>query len=157
MSDGAVEAIERAGAADIPILLDLMSEFYAESEHSLDRAWAGNSFGQLLGDRARGGAWIARAGGEPAGYVVLVLRHSMEFGGLGGIIDDLFVRPAQRRKGFGAGLMDAAFEECRRLGAVAVEVEVGDDNAVAANLYRGYGLVEVDGGRVHLAVRLLDP
>lgn len=146
--------IRRAATADLEALVDLMGEFYAESDHPLDRAWAKASFERLLADGARGAAWMARAGGEPAGYVVLALRHSMDFGGLAGIIDDLFVRPAHRRKGFGRELVDAAFDQCRELGAVGVEVDVGEDAPVAANLYRGYGFVESGGGRRHLAVRL---
>jgi GNAT superfamily N-acetyltransferase len=143
----------RATRADIPVLVELMGEFYAESNYRLDRHWAAASFDQLLGESHRGGAWIAHAGGEPSGYVVIALRHSMEFGGLAGVIDDLFVRPAHRRQGIGAALLGAAFEECRRLGAVSMEVEVGDDNAAAANLYRAFGLVPNDEGRRHLAGR----
>ena len=78
----------------------------------------------------------------------------MEFGGLAGIIDDLFVRPTHRRQGVGIALMGAAFAECRKLGAVAVEVEVGVDNASAAGLYRRFGLAASDAGRRRLAARL---
>ncbi len=131
-----------------------MREFYAESGYPLEHEWAAGSFARLLGDPARGAAWIAHADTEPAGYIVLVLRHSMEFGGLAGIIDDLFVRPAHRRRGNGALLMEGAFEHCRSLGAVAVEVDAGEDNAAAGALYRRFGLVANDAGRRHLAVRL---
>jgi len=78
--------IARAGAAEIPALIDLMREFYAESSYALDREWAEASFRRLLADETRGAAWLALQGAEPAGYVVLTLRHSMEFGGLAGII-----------------------------------------------------------------------
>jgi len=148
--------IQRASSADIPVLVDLMGEFHAESGYPLDRDWAAASFGRLLDDRARGVAWIAQAGGEPAGHVVLVLRHSMEFGGLTGIIDDLFVRPEYRRQGIGTALVGVAFEECRKLGAAAVEVEVGVDNPAAGNLYRSFGLAPNDDGRLSLAIRLAE-
>jgi GNAT superfamily N-acetyltransferase len=94
--------IERAGDADIPALVELMSQFYAESSYALDREWAAASFAQLLQDEARGAVWIARRGTEAAGHIVLVLRHSMEFGGSTGVIDDLFVRPQFRRQGVGS-------------------------------------------------------
>src|SRR6185437_6191160 len=71
--------IQRGSSADIAVLVELMAEFYAESGYPLDRDWAAASFGRLLGDGDRGAAWIAQACGEPAGHVVLVLRHSMEF------------------------------------------------------------------------------
>jgi len=148
--------IQRGSSADIAVLVELMAEFYAESGYPLDRDWAAASFGRLLGDGDRGAAWIAQACGEPAGHVVLVLRHSMEFGGLTGIIDDLFVRPPFRRQGIGTALVGVAFEECRRLGAAAVEVEVGVDNPAAGNLYRSFGLAANDDGRRSLAVRLAE-
>ena len=132
--------IARAGAADIPALIDLMSEFYAESSYALDREWAEASFHRLLADEARGAAWLAWQGAEPAGYVVLTLRHSMEFGGLAGVIDDLYVRPACRRQRVGFALMSTLFEACRGLCVAAVHVEVGPDNVGALALYRSFGL-----------------
>src|SRR4051812_39965578 len=94
--------IDRAAPTDISALVELMSQFYAESNYALDRGWAAASFAQLLHDDSRGAAWIARFDGEPAGHIVLALRHSMEFGGLAGVIDDLFVRPEFRRRGIGS-------------------------------------------------------
>jgi len=146
--------VTRATAADIPELVSLMREFYAESGYPLDTAWAEASFRQLLGDGSRGAAWIARIGDDPAGHVVLALRHSMEFGGLAGIVDDLFVEPRHRRQGIATALLGALFEECRGLNAAAVEVEAGDTNVAARELYLRFGLVPNDNGRCHLAVRL---
>ena len=132
--------IERAGAADIPVLIDLMSEFYAESAYALDRKWAEASFHRLLADETRGAAWLARRGAEPAGYVVLTLRHSMEFGGLAGVIDDVYVRPACRRQRVGFALISALFEACRSGCVAAVHVEVAPENVAAQALYRSFGL-----------------
>ncbi len=132
--------IERAGHSDIPALVELMGQFYAESSYALDRDWATASFAQLLRDEARGAVWIARCGGEPAGHVVLALRHSMEFGGLAGVIDDLFVRPQFRRQGVGTALLSELFDACRKLHVAAVDVEVGPGNVAASALYRAFGL-----------------
>src|SRR5258708_25187684 len=117
--------LERAGLADIPALVELMSQFYAESSYALDREWAEASFKRLFREEARGAVWIARLGKESAGYVVLALRHSMEFGGLAGVIDDLFVRPQFRRHGIGSELLIALFDACRKLHVAADHVEVG--------------------------------
>jgi GNAT superfamily N-acetyltransferase len=132
--------IERARAADIPALVELMSQFHAESRYALDREWAAASFAQLLQDEARGAVWIARCGTEPAGHIVLALRHSMEFGGLAGLIDDLFVRPQFRRQGVGSALMSALFGACRKLHVAGVYVEAGPGNAAASALYQVFGL-----------------
>ena len=125
---------------DVPQLVRMMEEFYAEAGFSLDRDWAGDSFSALLADRSRGAIWIVFKDGQPAGYAVLTLRFSMEHGGLDAFIDDLFIRPAHRRRGLGRLALEALFHECRKRGVVAVHVEVGRDNAPAQSLYASYGL-----------------
>lgn len=146
--------VERAGLADIPVLVELMKEFHAESAYALDLEWAAESFTHLLRDETRGGAWLAHRGDDCAGYVVLALRHSMEWGGLAGIIDDLFVRPRFRRQRVGSTLLSALFETCRALHVAAVHVEVGATNAAAMAMYRAFGLRAQAPERRTLAVEL---
>jgi ribosomal protein S18 acetylase RimI-like enzyme len=133
--------VQRAGPADVGTLVELMGAFYAESDHVLDHASAEASFKRLLADARLGAVWLARASDEASGYIVLALRHSMEFGGGTGVIDDLFVRPPFRRRGVGTHLMAALLQACAELRLLAVEVEVGPDNAAAKMLYRKFRLV----------------
>lgn len=144
--------IEKARSADIPILVDLMAEFYAESNYALDREWAADSFAQLVQAPDRGAAWIGRDASQVAGYVVLTMKHSMEFGGPDAFIDDLFVRPNSRRRGVATLLLHALFEECRERNALAVHAGVGHDNEGAIALYQAFGL-RAD-GRKHLTAHL---
>ena len=138
---GSTPAVVRSAANnDIPVLVELMREFYAESKYSLDGDWAVRSFNQLLRSTDRGTAWISFRGSDPAGYVVLTTRHSMESGGLDGFVDDLFVRPAFRRHGVGTSLLTELFRECSKRRVLAVHVEVGSDNAAAQALCRRFGL-----------------
>ena len=137
----------RATCADIPQLVALMQEFYAEAAVPLDPAWATQAFASLLEDPRRGAAWLLERDAAPVGHVVLSLRFAMEFGGLLGYVDDLFVRPAARRSGAAAAGLAALLAECRRLGCRAVEVEVGADNAAAQALYRRLGLRPMDDDR----------
>lgn len=146
--------VERARQKDLPGLIELMDQFYAESSHKLDRPWAEESFRQLLGNEALGAVWIAREGAEMLGYVVLTLRHSMEFGGLVGYIDDLFVRANFRRKGAGSALLTHLLRICRSLELQAVHVEVGSTNHVALALYRASGLEPASDDRQIFTARL---
>ena len=139
---------------DIPALVYLMQEFYAEASYPLDRNWAAASFSTLLGDASLGAVWIVAQDSEPAGYVVLTVRFSMEYGGLDAFIDDLFVRPSYRRGGLGRAALGALFAECERRKVLAVHVEVGHDNVAAHGLYQSYGLRPYDDGRQTLTVRL---
>jgi len=78
----------------------------------------------------------------------------MEHGGLDAFIDDLFVRPAHRRRGLGRAGLEALFSECRRRGILAVHVEVGDKNAPARARYDSFGLAPRTDERVLLTTRI---
>lgn len=140
----------KAEERDIPALVALMTDFYAESNYPLDADWATKSFADLMRNDERGVVWLGFSESKPAGYVVLTVRHSMEFGGPCGFIDDFFVLPAFRRQGVGKSLLNALFGECRARSMPAVQVEVGSHNAAALAIYRAYGMTE---GRQLLTAR----
>ncbi|HWT02028.1 MAG TPA: GNAT family N-acetyltransferase [Pyrinomonadaceae bacterium] len=146
--------IHKATSEDIPALVEMMREFYAESDYPLDGNWAAGSFSALLRDDSLGAVWVASRDSEPAGYVVLTVRFSMEYGGLDAFIDDLFVRTAFRRRGLGRALVKALLDECGRRRVIAAHVEVGHDNDAAKMLYGGFGLKQGDDGRLKLTARL---
>ena len=144
--------VRLATRADIPELVELMREFYAEASFPLDEEWAGRAFADLIDESSRGAVWIIECDGAPIGHVVLSVRFAMEFGGLSGYIDDLFVRREHRRKGAAAAGLDALIGECRRRGCRSLHVEVGLDNDGANALYRRYGLAAGDDRRQSLRV-----
>jgi ribosomal protein S18 acetylase RimI-like enzyme len=144
----------KATLDDIPILVDLMQEFYAEANYPLDGHWAGASFSALMQNESLGVVWIIFHDAEPAGHVVLTIRFSMEYGGLDAFIDDLFIRSTYRRRGLGRAALRTLFDECERRKVLAVHVEVGHDNVAAKALYHSYGLEPYDNERLMLTARL---
>ena len=106
--------VRRATAADVDVLVDLMREFYAEAGFPLDEAWAASAFARLLDDSSLGAAWIMSVDGEAAGHAVLTVRFAMEFGGLSGYIDDLFVRTHHRRRGAAQAGLEALVADAAR-------------------------------------------
>ena len=128
--------VRLATQADVANLVALMREFYAESPFPLEEEWAARSFASLLAEPSRGAVWLMEQDGVRVGHVVLSVRHAMEFGGLSAYIDDLFVRPAYRRRGAARAGLDALVAECRRRDCRAIEVEVAPDNRAAIALYR---------------------
>jgi GNAT superfamily N-acetyltransferase len=153
MSSSVVHA-RRAGRADIPQLVALMHEFYGESAYPLEDAWATAAFEHLIGEPTLGAAWLVEDRENPIGHVVLTVHFSMEFGGLCGTIDDLFVKLTHRRRGAGSVAVQAVIAECRRRGCRALSVEVGTDHSAAKALYEKFGLVTLDGGRETMRVHL---
>jgi GNAT superfamily N-acetyltransferase len=148
-------SVREAHAGDVPQLVALMTEFYAEAGYGLPGAAAARTFNHLLGDARLGRIWLLEDGGAPAGYVVLTLGFSMEYGGLRGFVDDLYVRAAHRRR----GLATAGLAELRRtaeaLGVRALLVEVGPENDTARRVYARSGFA--DSGRLLLAQALATP
>jgi ribosomal protein S18 acetylase RimI-like enzyme len=142
--------VRPARHADIPQLVALMREFYAESSYPLETDWAARAFERLLNAPSLGAVWLIEDEGSAIGHVVLTVRFAMEVGGLWGSIDDLFVQPACRRRGAATAALDAVVAECHRRGCLALSVEVGADNHAAIALYRRFGLVPGDDGRLML-------
>ncbi len=142
--------VRHAGLSDVPALVDLMQEFYAESGFPLDRTWAARSFTTLLANPSLGAAWLMTLDGHIAGHVVLAVRFAMEFGGTSAYVDDLFVRPGFRRRGAATAGLNALVDECRQRDCRSLHVEVDPDNAAAVTLYRRFGLEPHADRRAHL-------
>jgi diamine N-acetyltransferase len=144
-----------ATTADLPLLVELMAEFYAESGYPLDRQRAGTAFADLLADPNLGRVWLIVPADEPVGYVALTLGYSLEYGGRDAFLDDLYVRPAHRGKGLGKLALATVRAACEEHGVRALHLEAERDNAAAQLLYRGAGFR--DNGRQLLTLRLREP
>jgi len=135
-------AVRPAVPGDRELLVGLMGEFYAETSFPFDAERAGAAFDRLLADPRLGRAWLLLADGEVAGYFVMTLAFSMEFGGPSAFLDDLFIRASHRGRGLGKAAVATLRSACESLGVRAVHLEVAPDNAAAQALYRGAGFVD---------------
>lgn len=136
--------VKPALSEEIDDLLDLMSDFYAESDYDLNRELSRRALDDLIANSSLGKVWLMRHGGRIAGYIVLTVCFSMEYGGLSGYVDDLFVRPEFRRQGLGRLAMGALLSECHQRNVRAIHVEVDRNNQCAKNLYGKFGFREDD-------------
>ena len=134
--------IRPATLHDVQTLVMLMGEFYREGGYDLPVDAARRTFGHLLASPPLGGVWLMEQDGEPAGHVVLTVAFSMEYGGLRGFIDDLFVRPRFRRRGLAAEALAAVVQACRERGVRALFVETSLGNQPAVGAYQGIGLTD---------------
>ena len=134
--------IRPATSADVGSLVGLMAEFYAEAHFTLGTVAAAHAFEALLAAPALGAIWLAELDDEPVGHLVLTVAFSMEYGGLRGFIDDLYVRPAARGRGTGAALLAAAREGAIARGLRALCVETGLEDHPARSLYARAGYID---------------
>lgn len=148
--------MRRALHSDIPKLLQLMEEFYAEAGYELNRLNAAEAFSVLLADERHGYVWFIESESVVVGYLVLTVRFGMEYGGLIACIDDLFVVPQHRNKGLSTSALIEIRDFCKETGIRAITVEVGRDNEAAQKIYRRIGLSEMS-DRQLLATALASP
>jgi GNAT superfamily N-acetyltransferase len=150
-----LDILRKASPDDVPRLVALMAEFYAEAAYPLNHQRAAEAFAALLADEHLGQVWFIHADSKDVGHVIVTLCFSMEYGGLIAFVDDLFVQAAFRRAGLGTAALAEVRAFCAKRGVRAVLVETGPDNVAAQALYRRAGFVNTD--RHLLALRLADP
>ena len=137
--------IRPAEAADIPAIHRLIRDLaeyekalaeVSTTEEDLRRA--------LLGDRPAVFAHVAEAGGEVAGFALWFLSFSTWTGQHGIYLEDLYVRPDQRRSGLGRALLAELARICVTRGYARLEWSVLDWNTPARDFYASLGAAEMD-------------
>ena len=149
------QVIRVATLSDVDVLVRLMRDFYAEENFALSEKAASRAFEALLDESRLGQVWMIEHDGHPAGFVVLTVSFSMEYGGLRGFIDDFYVAPHYRRRGLGHAALEEVKRACRRRGVRALLVETAPDSDAAMSAYLSVGFE--DSGRSLLTLRLADP
>ncbi|HKI58317.1 MAG TPA: peptidase C39 family protein [Trueperaceae bacterium] len=128
---GAAPLVRRAGRQDLEALTLLEKSFPG------DRL-ARSALARLLG-RESAQLWVAEAGGKVIGDAVVLFRKGFASARLYSLV----VRPESRGHGVARALLARAEEGARERGAVAMRLEVREDNGPAIALYRkcGYEVV----------------
>ena len=142
--------IRRAERVDVPLVLGLIREL-AEYERLADQVVATEELLErhLFSERPAAEALIAEVDGEAVGFALFFTTFSTFVGRPGIWLEDLYVRPEQRRAGVGRALLEhlariAAEHECGR-----VEWAALDWNAAALEFYAGLGARPVEGWTIH--------
>jgi ribosomal protein S18 acetylase RimI-like enzyme len=135
---------ERAAPADGALLLEMVREFYAHERLRFRPGRTDAALAAILADERFGRVWIARSGGAAAGYLVMTLGFSLEFGGRDAFVDELWIREPFRGAGLGRLAVATAEEACRELGVHALHLEVDHVNTGAQRLYRALGFEDHD-------------
>jgi GNAT superfamily N-acetyltransferase len=134
--------IRDARPGDIPVLLEMFAELaaYEHLTHEL-RASEEQLHTALFGARPAVEALIADDPGSGAaiGYAMFFPTFSTFLASTGVWLEDLFVRPAQRRSGVGRALLAAVAARLRERGGERLEWAALDWNEPALSFYRGLG------------------
>jgi ribosomal protein S18 acetylase RimI-like enzyme len=131
--------VRKARASDHRRLLGLIREYYRYDGIIFDAKSIGPALRKLLRDESLGCVWMIHQGVEAAGYVIMTFNYDLEFGGLQGIVTDLFLRQEYRGCRLGATAMATVEEYCRSRGISAIELQVERQNKAAQAFYRKLG------------------
>jgi len=137
-------SIRAAARADVPVLLDLIRGL-AEYERLLHLvvADAATLERELFAPDAKAEAVVAFARGEPVGFAVFFHNFSTFLGRRGLYLEDLFVRPAHRGRGYGRALLRHVARIAHARGCGRFEWMALDWNAPAIGFYKSLGAVEM--------------
>jgi GNAT superfamily N-acetyltransferase len=139
-------AVER----DVPLILDFIRELaaYELLSHIVDATEDGMRQA-LFGPKPAAEVLIGEAAGQPAGFALFFQSFSTFAGRPGLYLEDLFVRPAFRGRGYGTRILT-------RLAQIAVERSYGrmewavlDWNEMAIRVYRRIGAEPMTGWTVN--------
>jgi ribosomal protein S18 acetylase RimI-like enzyme len=93
-----------------------------------------------------GGELIVLLAGEgPDGFCQFRLHRSIYTGLPDAHVEELYVLPAERGRGLGRALLEAAMEAARKAGATHIELTTGEDDVAARSLYESAGFTNREG------------
>jgi len=124
---------------DIEIMARMIGElFELESDFSPDPAKQRRGLEALLASPSAA-AFVAEEGGSPVGMVTVQLTLSTAEGGPSGLLEDLFVAEAARRRGVASALVGAVESWCAEAGATRVQLLADRGNERALRFYEAAG------------------
>lgn len=146
-------ALHLAKLDDLDRLLALVTAFH--SEEGLDSTDEVRRRGilPLLEGIPHGAAYLIGPARAPMGYVIVTFGWSVENGGMDGFIDEIYLRPAVRRRGIAGEVLIALPKALAKAGVTALHLVVDHTNESANRVYARAGFVTRD--RFRLMTRRL--
>lgn len=127
-----------AAAEDADKLLPLVAAFHADMGIDLTDAARAAAVLPLLDGIPHGAAYLIGPRRAPVGYLVISFGWSVEFGGIDGFLDEIYVRPAVRGRGMGGDAILALLKALKTSEFKALHLEVDAESGAGA-LYARLG------------------
>jgi len=127
--------LKLAGEQDLPLLLELVREFYAIDRHDYDEGRVLAALPALLESEQYGVIWLI---GEPVrGYAVVTWSYSIESGGREALLDEIYLR--DRGEGIGTAALQAILSDLQERGLSRMFLETERHNAQVRRFYARAG------------------
>jgi GNAT superfamily N-acetyltransferase len=147
-------AIRPAAIGDVPIILDLIRDLatYERAPHDVT-ATEEQLTDVLFGEKQAAEVLLAFKGDTPIGFAVFFHNFSTWLGRRGLYLEDLFVRPEHRGKGYGRALLVYLARIARDRHCGRMEWAVLDWNAPAIDFYKKLGAAPLEEWRIFRLTR----
>ncbi|MCC6726535.1 MAG: GNAT family N-acetyltransferase [Saprospiraceae bacterium] len=134
-----------ATTEDVPLILAFIKEL-AEYERMLDQVVATEEMLRetLFGQRPGAEVILCHEGEKPVGFALFFHNFSTFRGRPGIYLEDLFVRPAFRGKGYGKMLLQALARLCVERNCARLEWSVLDWNTPSIEFYNSLGAAPME-------------
>ena len=131
---------------DEAVLLPMMQTLAKQDPEVIpfDESAAHAAFHQFLSLPEFGRIWLLYDGPALVGYIILTIGFSFEFRGHDAFVDELYIVPSHRRRGFGRQAMAFVEQKAHEMGVKALHLEVDPGNDSALELYRRTGYKDHD-------------
>jgi GNAT superfamily N-acetyltransferase len=131
--------IRKLKATDYDTVLAMMEVFYASDALLIhpERAVLERMLGHVLEDGPFLTGYGLEEDGVLVGYGLLTRSYTTERGGICVWIEDLYLAPGYRNRGFGRAFLD--FVEAQNPGAVRLRLEAEPENEHAMHVYQKAG------------------
>lgn len=134
---------------DVQIILQFIKEL-AEYEHMLDEVIADEKIlEEWIFDKQKAEVIFALEGDKEVGFALFFHNFSTFLGRAGVYLEDLFVRPEYRGKGYGKGLLTKLAQIAVERGCGRLEWSCLDWNKPSIDFYRSMGAVPMDDWTVY--------
>jgi GNAT superfamily N-acetyltransferase len=127
------------GPKDQKTLLKLIVAYYRFDKISYNLKSLSRGLDTLLRNLSLGQAWLMEAHKKPIGYTLLTYNFDLEYGGIEGMLTEVYVEKRFRNRGVGTLALYEVEDFCRDRGIRNVELQVLNHNKHAENFYRKAG------------------
>jgi len=128
-------ALKLARPEDLNRLMGLVSAFHTEAGIQQDADQRRDALLPLLEGIPHGCVYLIGPGRAPLGYIILTFGWSVEFGGMDGFVDEIYIRPAVRGRGIATEVLLDLPKALAGAGLTALHLEVDRMNEATQKLY----------------------
>jgi ribosomal protein S18 acetylase RimI-like enzyme len=117
----------------------LVAAFHAEAGIDLTAEDRSDGIGPLLDGTPHGVIYLIGPARAPIGYAVISFGWSLEFGGMDGFLDEIYVRPGVRGRGIASEVLQTLPRALAGVGLKALHLEVTSSDKKTQKLYSKSG------------------